>query len=71
MPRDAAARVCKDKLPEFDRSRWSLRWYEEFFSTYKWMEGLWNSLIVGGITIVFALIVGMTAALAFSRYRFK
>ena len=29
-------------------TRWSLRWYEEFFSTNKWMEGLWNSLIVGG-----------------------
>lgn len=52
-------------------TRWSLRWYEEFFSTNKWMEGLWNSLIVGGITITLALIVGMTAALAFSRYRFK
>jgi ABC-type spermidine/putrescine transport system permease subunit II len=35
------------------------------------MDGLWNSLIVSGITIVISLIVGMTAALAFSRYKFK
>ncbi len=52
-------------------AKWSLRWYEAFFNDLKWMEGLWNSLIVSGITIVFALVVGMTAALAFSRYKFK
>ena len=52
-------------------TKWSLRWYEAFFNDLKWMEGLWNSLIVSGITIVLALIVGMTAALAFSRYKFK
>ncbi len=52
-------------------TNWSLRWYEEFFNSIKWMDGLWNSLIVGGITIVFALIIGTTAALAFSRYKFK
>ena len=50
---------------------WSLRWYEAFFNDLKWMEGLWNSLIVSAITMVLALIVGMTAALAFSRYKFK
>ena len=48
-------------------AKWSLRWYEAFFNDLKWMEGLWNSLIVSGITIVFSLVVGMTAALAFSR----
>jgi ABC-type spermidine/putrescine transport system permease subunit II len=52
-------------------TKWSLRWYEAFFNDFKWMEGLWNSLIVSGITIVFALVVGMTAAIAFSRYKFK
>ena len=51
--------------------KWSLRWYEAFFNDLKWMEGLWNSLIVSGITMVLALIIGMTAALAFSRYKFK
>lgn len=52
-------------------TKWSLRWYEAFFNDLKWMEGLWNSFIVSGITIVLALIVGMTAALAFSRYKFR
>ena len=52
-------------------TKWSLRWYEAFFTNLKWMEGLWNSLIVSGITIVLALIVGMAAAIAFSRYKFK
>ena len=52
-------------------TKWSMRWYEAFFNDLKWMEGLWNSMIVSGLTIVLALIVGMTAALAFSRYRFK
>jgi ABC-type spermidine/putrescine transport system permease subunit II len=52
-------------------TKWSLRWYEAFFNDLKWMEGLWNSLIVSGITIVLSLIVGMAAAIAFSRYKFK
>jgi ABC-type spermidine/putrescine transport system permease subunit II len=52
-------------------TQWSIRWYEEFFNDPKWVEGLWNSLIVSGITMVLALIVGITAALAFSRYKFK
>ena len=50
---------------------WSLRWYEAFFSDAKWMESLTNSLIVAGLTIVISLIVGMAAALAFSRFKFR
>ncbi|MEM7224348.1 MAG: ABC transporter permease [Pseudomonadota bacterium] len=56
------------RLPTTD---YSLRWYVAFFNDLKWMEGLWNSLIVSGLTIVLSLIVGMTAAIAFSRYKFK
>lgn len=52
-------------------TEWSLQWYAEFFSTNKWMDGLWNSMIVCGITIVLSLLVGLTAALAFTRYKFK
>ena len=51
--------------------RWSLKWYEQFFNDPKWMESLTNSLIVAGLTIVISLIVGMAAALAFSRFRFR
>jgi putative spermidine/putrescine transport system permease protein len=52
-------------------TEWSLRWYAEFFSSTKWIEGLVNSLIVSGITIVISLVVGLLAALAFTRYKFK
>lgn len=52
-------------------TEWSLQWYQEFFSTNKWVDGLWNSLIVCGITIVLSLIIGLSAALAFTRYKFK
>ncbi len=52
-------------------TRWSMRWYTAFFSDPKWMEGLWNSMIVAGLTIVLSLIIGMTAAIVFSRYKFK
>lgn len=50
---------------------WSLRWYGEFFRDPKWMESLSNSLIVAGLTIVISLFVGMTAALAFTRHKFR
>ena len=52
-------------------TNWSMRWYVAFFNDAKWVEGLWNSMIVAGITIVISMIVGLTAALAFSRYKFK
>jgi ABC-type spermidine/putrescine transport system permease subunit II len=52
-------------------TQWSLRWYEAFFTDPKWMEGLWNSMVVAGLTIVVSLIVGMCAAIVFSRYRFR
>ncbi|MGI9303886.1 MAG: ABC transporter permease [Gammaproteobacteria bacterium] len=56
---------------ELPTTEYSLRWYQQFFNTFKWTEGLRNSMIVSGITIVFSLIIGMTAALAFARYKFR
>jgi ABC-type spermidine/putrescine transport system permease subunit II len=52
-------------------TQWSTRWYVAFFNDPKWIEGLWNSMIVAGLTIVISLIVGLMAAMAFSRYRFR
>ncbi len=49
----------------------SLHWYRVFFNNVKWMNGLWNSLYVGGLTIVISLAVGVMAALAFTRYKLK
>lgn len=56
------------RLPTTD---WSLRWYGEFFTTNKWIDGMINSLIVAAIAIVISLIVGLAAALAFTRYKFR
>jgi len=53
------------------KDQWSLRWYEQFFNDPKWMESLTNSFIVAALTIVLSLIVGLTAALAFTRFKFK
>lgn len=50
---------------------WSLKWYVAFFDDPRWVDGLRNSLIVAGLTIVLALFVGMTAAVAFTRYKFR
>jgi ABC-type spermidine/putrescine transport system permease subunit II len=52
-------------------TEWSTQWYYAFFSDPKWMEGLTNSMIVAGITIVISMVVGLTAAMAFTRYKFK
>lgn len=51
--------------------RWSLRWYDEFFTNNKWMESLENSFIVAGLTIIVSLVIGLTAALAFSRFKWR
>jgi ABC-type spermidine/putrescine transport system permease subunit II len=56
---------------ELPTTSFSLQWYQAFFNDPKWLDGLRNSLIVSGMTIVIALIVGMTAALAFTRYKFR
>ena len=49
----------------------SLHWYRVFFNNIKWTNALWNSLYIGGLTIVISLAVGVTAALAFTRYKLK
>jgi ABC-type spermidine/putrescine transport system permease subunit II len=50
---------------------WSLKWYIAFFDDPRWVDGLRNSLIVAGLSIVLSLFVGMTAAVAFTRYKFR
>jgi putative spermidine/putrescine transport system permease protein len=41
----------------------SLRWFEEFFTSDRWMGSLANSLIIGGATTVLATGLGTLAAL--------
>jgi len=48
----------------------SLRWYEDFFSSSFWLPSLENSLIVGISATVLATVLGTLAALGIWRARF-
>jgi ABC-type spermidine/putrescine transport system permease subunit II len=47
------------------------QWYVEFFQDERWMAGLRNSLIVGVMSTVIALVCGLTLALAVTRHRLR
>lgn len=49
----------------------SLRWYQEFFGDYRWMSSLINTLGIAGLTMAISFPVGLTAAIAFTRYSFR
>ena len=46
---------------------YSLRWYEEFFSSPQWLLGLQNSIIVGIFATLVATVLGTLAALGLNR----
>ena len=48
----------------------SLRWYEDFFSSSFWLPSLKNSLIVGTSATILATALGTLAALGIWRARF-
>lgn len=50
---------------------WSLRWYREFFSHGRWMEGLGNSLSIAVETAALSVIAGGGVAMAVARWRFR
>ena len=56
---------------EFPPSTWSLRWYEEYFGSTKWMRATATSLQVGVLTMLVATPLGTMAAYALfvSRHR--
>ncbi len=45
----------------------SLRWYEEFFTSPQWLLGLQNSIIVGIFATLVATVLGTLAALGLNR----
>lgn len=53
----------------FPPEEWSLRWYESFFSDPDWMSALLNSLRIGLLATLVAMVVGMGVALALVRGR--
>ncbi len=46
---------------------YSLRWYEEFFTSPQWLLGLQNSIIVGIFATLVATVLGTLAALGLNR----
>lgn len=50
---------------------YSLRWYEEFFSSDQWLMGLKNSIIVGIFATLVATTLGTLAALGLNRADFR
>ena len=49
---------------EFPPSTWSIRWYEEYFGSAKWMRATVTSLQVGILTMLVATPIGTLAAYA-------
>ena len=48
----------------------SLRWYEDFFTSSFWLPSVWNSLLVGTSATALATLLGTLAALGLWRARF-
>ena len=49
---------------EFPPSHWSLRWYEEYFDSAKWMRSTMTSFQIGVLTMLVATPLGTMAAYA-------
>jgi ABC-type spermidine/putrescine transport system permease subunit II len=56
---------------EFPPPGFSLRWYESFFGDPRWLQALWNSVLVALISSSIALIVGSLAAYGLVRGTFR
>lgn len=50
-----------------DPAGYSLRWYEDFFSSRQWMMSIRNSVIIGILATLVATVLGTIAALGLSR----
>lgn len=49
---------------------YSLRWYEDFFSSSRWLSATWNSFVVGIATMILATLLGTLAAFGIFLGRF-
>ena len=55
----------------FPPPSYSLTWFENFFSTPKWIRSLQNSIQISAIAVVLSTVLGAAAAIGMSRLRFK
>ncbi len=62
--------VFPDELLRPPVNEWSLRWYRQFLGEPRWRTALVNSLIVGSLSVLVALVSGVPVAMALVRYRF-
>ncbi|MFW6077122.1 MAG: ABC transporter permease, partial [Hyphomicrobiales bacterium] len=51
----------------FDPAAYSMRWYEEFFSSTSWLTSVGNSVIIATFATLIATSLGTIAALGLSR----
>ncbi|MBN0988952.1 ABC transporter permease [Amphritea pacifica] len=51
----------------FDPDAYSLRWYQEFFGSERWMNAIQNTFIVAVCSTILSMILGTLAALGLSR----
>ncbi|WP_148254132.1 ABC transporter permease [Aidingimonas lacisalsi] len=51
------------EMLSFDPAGYSLRWYEDFFTSSRWLNSIKNSFIVGICSTLLATVLGTTAAL--------
>lgn len=52
-------------------TKWSLRWYENLFSSDDWVRAARNSFIVAPLATVLATVLGVTAAVGLARAKFR
>ncbi len=55
------------EMLSLDPAGYSLRWYEDFFSSQDWMSSIGNSFIIGIASTILATVLGTLAALGLSR----
>src|SRR6476469_8698622 len=56
---------------QFPPENWSLRWYESFFTSERWMRSLLTSVQIGLLVAVTATILGVAAAFGLNRAGFR
>ncbi|OMH30425.1 ABC transporter permease [Motiliproteus sp. MSK22-1] len=55
------------EMLSFDPAGYSLRWYEDFFTSESWMSSIKNSFLIGIASTLLATVLGTLAALGLSR----
>ncbi|MBU2108515.1 MAG: ABC transporter permease [Alphaproteobacteria bacterium] len=63
--------VNTSAVPQFPLSGLTAKWYEELPNTPALLDAAWNSLIVGVAAAILSTILGICAARAITRYRFR